>query len=161
MRIQLHEHAVFEGARLALIAVDAEVARLGRLGRQEAPLHAGGETSAAASTETGFLDFLQQFIRLELAECSGQRLVAAMLAIDLDLVDAGQKDVLASQSAGADPAATTSLRQSRQVYQPYYRAFFSGDSAPSVPVPAAVSSAVIGFLVSSYRILYLFPPRPS
>ena len=48
--VALHEHAVLEGAGLALVAVDHEVARE-HARRAEAPLHAGGEAGAAAAQE--------------------------------------------------------------------------------------------------------------
>src|SRR5262249_9513108 len=42
------QHPVLAGARLALVAVDNDVLRLGGIARDEAPLHPGWETSAAA-----------------------------------------------------------------------------------------------------------------
>ncbi len=47
----LQDWAVFAGARLAFVAIDQNVLRLGRFLRNKAPLHAGREAGAASSTK--------------------------------------------------------------------------------------------------------------
>src|SRR5262249_11864659 len=55
MRIFLHEDAVVEGARLALVGVDAQVDGPGMVLRQEGPFDAGRKARAAATAQTGIL----------------------------------------------------------------------------------------------------------
>ena len=55
--IALDEHVVFEGGRLAFVAVHREVAREDVLG-QERPLLTGAEPRAAASAQAGVHDLL-------------------------------------------------------------------------------------------------------
>ena len=50
MRVLLHDHAVFERTGLGLVCVAEQISRLRRVLRNERPLHAGGESSAAAAT---------------------------------------------------------------------------------------------------------------
>src|SRR5258708_20362076 len=57
VRVLLHDHAVFECARLAFISITAEVARLVVLG-EKAPLHAGGEPGATPPAPSYFLNHL-------------------------------------------------------------------------------------------------------
>src|SRR5437660_659614 len=49
MRIVLENQPVFAGSGLALVAVAEDIFRFGRLLGHERPLHAGGESRAAAS----------------------------------------------------------------------------------------------------------------
>ena len=88
VRADLHNHAVLEGARLTLVGVDAQIAWPCALFGQEAPLDAGGEARAAAPAQSRRLDLLGQLLRLEVAQRLRQRLVAAMCAVDIKLVDA-------------------------------------------------------------------------
>jgi len=51
MRIALHEQVILERARLALVGVAGDVARLVRLAIDELPLHTGRKSRAAAAAE--------------------------------------------------------------------------------------------------------------
>ena len=59
MRILLHQDAIVERARLALVGVDAHVDRAGMVLRQERPLQAAREAGAAAAAQAGVLDELR------------------------------------------------------------------------------------------------------
>ena len=72
--IELHEEAVLVRTRLALVAVDDEVARPHPLGRQP-PLDAGGEAGAATAEDGGRADLLVDRLRRP-AERGPQTLVA-------------------------------------------------------------------------------------
>ena len=63
MRVLLHNHAVFEGSRLALVRIAAQVAQLIILS-EKAPFHAGGEACASTPAQAGLLDHLDQVIGL-------------------------------------------------------------------------------------------------
>ena len=54
-RIARHDLAILEGAGLALVGVDREVARARFARRHERPLKPGGEAGAAAAAEVGVL----------------------------------------------------------------------------------------------------------
>src|SRR5262245_4233087 len=56
MRVLLHEDAVVEGARLALVGVDAQVDRSVVVLGQEGPFDATREARPAAAAQTGSLD---------------------------------------------------------------------------------------------------------
>ena len=86
MRIFLHQHAVFEGAWLALVAVAAEVTRL--IFRKKSPLHTRWEARASTTAQARFLHQLDDIIRLVLLERLCQALIAAMLAIPFKRVQA-------------------------------------------------------------------------
>ena len=89
MGIVLDDLPILEGARLALVGVDAEVDRLLGLLRQEAPLHAGGEARAAAAAQVRRLHQLDQLLGRELGERLPRGFVATVLAIDVELAEAG------------------------------------------------------------------------
>src|SRR5512135_2953242 len=92
MWVLLHQHAVFEGARFALITVATEIARLVVLS-EEAPFHACGETRSAAPTESRFLDHVKDLIGLVLSQSLCQRFIAAVLSIDLNCVYTRDVDI--------------------------------------------------------------------
>ena len=75
MRIELHQQAVLVRARLALVAVDDEVARPHRL-RGEPPLHACRETGAAATEHGRALD-----IGVHIDRRLGQRGLQTLVAV--------------------------------------------------------------------------------
>src|SRR2546427_3471676 len=70
----LDEEPIFEGPGLALIGVAHQVGGLGKIFGNEAPFHAGGKASASPSTQTGFLDQLDELIWLVLLDGLGGRL---------------------------------------------------------------------------------------
>ena len=82
VRIALHQQMVLERARLALVGVADDVARLGLL-VDELPLHAGREAGAAAAAQAGRLDQLDDLVG-RLAERGLQRLVALVLQIEIE-----------------------------------------------------------------------------
>ena len=100
VRVVLEDLAVLERARLGLVAVAAEVARLlGVDGRHEAPLQAGREARTAAAAQAAGLDLVGQALRVELAvlDDGAEGVVAAVLLVDVDLVevlDGRQDDAL-------------------------------------------------------------------
>ena len=75
VRIELHQQAVLVGARLALVAVDDEVARPHGL-RGEAPLDAGREAGAAAAEHRRVLDVV-----VDVDRRLGQRGLQALVAV--------------------------------------------------------------------------------
>src|SRR5712691_4595980 len=83
VRIPLHEIAVLEGAGLALVRVDHEIARRRRALGDEAPLHTGGKARAAQPAEVGLLDLLGDGGRLHALGLL-PALVAAALSIDAE-----------------------------------------------------------------------------
>ena len=62
VRQLLHDVAIFEGARLALIGIADQVVRPDVLG-DEAPLDAGGEAGAAAPAQARALDHVDDLVR--------------------------------------------------------------------------------------------------
>ena len=64
VRILLHQDAVVECARLALVGVDAHVDGAGMILRQEGPLQPGGKTGPAASAQVAGLDGLHELGRV-------------------------------------------------------------------------------------------------
>lgn len=88
VRDALHQVAVLESARLALVSIADEVAGHAlRLG-QEAPLHTRGEARTAPAPQAGLLHLLHDGIGGH-AERLFQGLVAAVLPVHLQAVDAG------------------------------------------------------------------------
>ncbi len=59
VRIMANDEPVFERARLPFIGIDAEVFRLIRLLRDEAPFHPGREARPSPAPQSGFLDLVQ------------------------------------------------------------------------------------------------------
>ena len=111
--IVLHDHPVFEGARLRLIGVDDQVARVLARG-EEAPLLAGGEARAAAAAHIGGLHLVDHLLGCFSARKDGfRRLVTAVGDVGVDLVRIGlvhaaQQEVglrLAAVSEGAERPA--------------------------------------------------------
>ena len=86
VRIVLENQAVFAGAGLALVAVAEHVFRLGRLLGYKRPLHAGGESRAAAAAQTGILDLVNDGVGLH-----GERLLHGLVAVEFEIaVDIGR-----------------------------------------------------------------------
>lgn len=81
----LHQHAVFVGIGFHLVGVAEQVTDVHALvfGHQ-APLHAGGETGAAASLEAGILDGADDVIRAHLAKGLAGGLIALFCLILLE-----------------------------------------------------------------------------
>ena len=95
MRILLHQDAIVERARLALIRVDAQIDRPRMVLRQKAPLHSRRKTSPAAAAQARVLHQIRHIVRLHRQRFL-QRFVAAVGAIAgqrraIRLVDASQK----------------------------------------------------------------------
>jgi hypothetical protein len=63
VRILMHDVAVLEGAGLGFVGVADEVDRLAALAVDERPLHAAGETGAAAAAQAGLFDLVDQLRR--------------------------------------------------------------------------------------------------
>ena len=61
VRVVLHDHPVFEGARLRFVGVDDQVARVLARG-EEAPLLAGREARAAAAAHVGGLHLVDDLL---------------------------------------------------------------------------------------------------
>ena len=101
--VALHDLAVFERARLGLVGVNDDVTRED-IGREEAPLHAGRETGPAPPAQARGLDDLDDLRRLLGGHRLAQRFEAAVLQVDVELVDVGdvevaQQDVLSHRPA--------------------------------------------------------------
>src|SRR5262249_34534791 len=99
VRVVLHEDAVVEGARLALVGVDAEIDRAVVLlrRRQEGPLDAAREAGAAAAAQAGLLDGVDDLGARHLVDRPRQGPVAAVGAVAFQRLavgpaDAAQKD---------------------------------------------------------------------
>jgi hypothetical protein len=75
--IEIHDAAVFEGPRLALVGVDDEVDLVALLLVEEAPLHAGGESRAATAANVRLLDLFAELGRFAGRQGSPGRLVRA------------------------------------------------------------------------------------
>jgi len=90
VRVEFHQQAVLEGARLGLVGVAHQVARL-RLA-DEAPLHAGREAGAAAPAKARLLDLLDDRGRLHL-ERLGEPFIAARLLVPGERQGVGIADV--------------------------------------------------------------------
>ena len=89
VRVVLEDLPVLERARLGLVAVAAQVARLLIDGRHKAPLQAGREAGAAAALQARRLDLVRQAGRVELAVAHDgfERVVALIGFVDLHLVE--------------------------------------------------------------------------
>src|SRR4051794_15090818 len=53
VRVVFDQQTIFASGRLTLVGVDDDVSGFGRILRDKAPLHAGGEAGASASAEIG------------------------------------------------------------------------------------------------------------
>jgi hypothetical protein len=80
VRIVLEDQAVFAGAGFAFVAVAQNIFRLGRLLGDERPLHAGGESGAAAAAQAGILDLVDDGVRLH-----GERLLHGLVAVEFEI----------------------------------------------------------------------------
>ena len=92
LRVALHEIAVHERARVALVGVADEVLGLALGVEEELPLEAGREGRAAASPEAGVLHLLDHVHRLHLQR-PRQAFVAAASDVVLDAVGVGDAAV--------------------------------------------------------------------
>nr|WP_306306201.1 hypothetical protein [Methylomonas koyamae] len=61
VRVKVEQHAVFEGARFALVGIANHVARRGGLLRAAAPLQCGFKPGAAAAAQMRGIQFGQSF----------------------------------------------------------------------------------------------------
>ena len=96
VRILLHDHAVLERARLGFVGVAEQPRRLRRVLRNEAPLHAGRESRAAAAAQFGVLHELGDLVRRHLQRFP-RSFVAAAVDVGLDrrgirLIDVREED---------------------------------------------------------------------
>src|SRR5690348_6703044 len=157
MRADLHDHAVFEGARLALVAVDGQVTRLGGGLGQEAPLHASGEARAAAPAQAGLFDLLGQRLRRDGAQRLRQRRIAAVLAVDLDAVNAWHLEVFRHDARVRSQGKRLALRHDGiQCVGHTYEAF-----PPRAPALAASELAPAPLPVVCVLSRFQLPPRPA
>ena len=85
VRIHFHQRAIFAGAGFGFVGVADDVFRFRAVLGHERPLHAGGEACAAASTQIGFLDFVDDRGRSHLFQRFFERLIAAVLEVHVDL----------------------------------------------------------------------------
>ena len=85
VRIEFELVAIREGAGLALVGVAAQVDRLLRVLRDEAPLDAGRKRRAAASAQIRVLDLVDNLLGLHLEQRLAQRLVAAVADVHVEL----------------------------------------------------------------------------
>ena len=97
MRIEFHLHAVDEGARLALVGVDAQINRAGMVLGQERPLQSGGEAGPAAAAQPAGLHQFDDLLRAHSRSTLRQRVVSAARLVDgqrvaVRLVDVRQQD---------------------------------------------------------------------
>src|SRR6478735_519206 len=86
--IELHEEAILEGAGLALVAVDDDVAGEDAR-RAEAPLHATREAGATTAQQLGRLDLVVDLARLHAREGLAQRGVATRAQVAVHGVPVG------------------------------------------------------------------------
>jgi hypothetical protein len=77
VRVALHERAVLERARLALVGVAHDVDGLAGALRDERPLEPGGEPGAAAAAQPSVLDDLDDVTRRH-RERAAQACIAAV-----------------------------------------------------------------------------------
>jgi hypothetical protein len=83
MRVLMHDVAVLEGAGLGFVRVADEIDRLGVRRRDEAPLHARGESRTATTAKTAGFDLVGDGAALHLERLL-ELLVAAVLQVALD-----------------------------------------------------------------------------
>src|SRR5882672_8966988 len=84
MRIALHQITVLECAWLGLIRVADYIFRFWRVFRNEAPLHSGGKSCAASTTQSRFLDVIDDVVRRHRCQYFFYRLITAVLSIHVD-----------------------------------------------------------------------------
>jgi hypothetical protein len=92
VRVELHQQAVLERARLGLVRVADQILGLVFPLGDEAPLQAGGEAGAAAPAQARLLHLVDDRVGLHL-EGLFQALVAAVLAVAADGQGVGVADV--------------------------------------------------------------------
>src|SRR5581483_1704612 len=82
-RIALHQHAVGEGAAVALVGVADDIFLIGRRARHRPPFDSGREARPPAAAQTRGDDLLENLLRAEENRLL-QALEAAMTAVILD-----------------------------------------------------------------------------
>jgi hypothetical protein len=82
VRVAFHQQVILERARLALVGVAGDVARLDLL-VHELPLHAGRKSRAAAAAQARGLDDLDDFVRL-LRQRRAQPVIALVRQIEIE-----------------------------------------------------------------------------
>ena len=105
VRIVFELIAIGEGARLALIAIDADVNRFFRILGNKTPLHSRRKRRAAASAEIRVLDFVDDVVGRHLEECLARGLVAVVRQVHVEL--AKIRDI---QPAGQYPFHVSPVR---------------------------------------------------
>ena len=93
MRALLDQVAVLEAARLALVCVANQIARIHALG-QERPFVAGGEAGAAPTAQSAFLDQLYQVVRFDLAQGFLVARITASALVGVELPQALGPEIL-------------------------------------------------------------------
>ncbi len=88
VRVDLEDPPVLEGARLALVAVHAQVLRQVGLLRHEGPLQTGGEARATAAAEVRFLHLVGHLLRPK-PERLAEHPVSSGRLVDIDPVQTG------------------------------------------------------------------------
>ena len=81
VRVLLHEDAVIESSRLALVGVDAKVNRPRMILGQEGPLDAARKPRAAPPAQSRFLDDFDDFLGRHIVDGFGQGPVATVGAV--------------------------------------------------------------------------------
>ena len=97
VRVHLHERTIFARAGFAFIGVGDDVFRLWIVFGNEKPLHAGGESSAAAPAQIRFLGLVDDLLRRHLLQRFFQRLVAFRLQVNVNFVGVGNSEAAADQ----------------------------------------------------------------
>ena len=82
VRVKVHQQAVFECSGLCFVAVDGQVPRLSILGRQEGPLHPGGEAGTTTTSQDRIFHFIDDG-RWFHAQAIFERGVSATISIGL------------------------------------------------------------------------------
>ena len=114
VRVALHDEAVLERARLALVCVDAQVDGLVGVLGQEAPLDARGEARAAAAAQVGRFDlFLDLFGGQALTQRLAERAVAAVALVAGQRVQLGVFEVRGQDLQARAHAAPPSVARLR------------------------------------------------
>src|SRR5271170_405479 len=95
MRVHFEQRTIFGSARLALVAICENVFWLGDIFGNEAPLHTGGETGAAAAAQIRLFHFVDNLVGCHLLQGFFQSLVAVALQVGVNGTRIGNAEILA------------------------------------------------------------------
>ena len=95
MRIHFQQRTIFGSSGFALVAIGQNVFRLGKILGNEAPLHSGGKSRAAAAAQIRLFHFVNNLIGGHLLQRFFQRLVAVALQVSVDGTRIGNAEILA------------------------------------------------------------------